>query len=327
MKTMKYLKKIYLSGMNLLDLVFAPLTLVSLLWLKMLKNTYWRFGSGQMRVARTLFNWLGVVPVTKHYYEPYTTYDSKKSRPPLSLDYQVTQQLNLLRSFHFNDELKRIPLHQTESNTSFFYKNGTFEAGDAEMLYNFIRKYKPRKIIEIGSGFSTLMAHLALEQNKTEDKDYACTLSCVEPYENQWLQKLPIHFYGKKVEDVPLCFFEQLEENDILFIDSSHVIRPEGDVLYEYLHILPTLKKGVLIHIHDVFTPQHYPQKWSSDEFRLWNEQYLLEAFLMFNNHFQICCALNYLRVFHPEDLLSCCPILAEDTEQIPGSFWMKKIA
>ena len=74
---------------------------------------------------------------------------------------------------------------------------------------------------------------------------------------------------------------------DILFIGSSHVIRPQGDVLFEYLELLPTLKRGVIVHVHDIFSPRDYPQSWLLDEVRLWNEQYLLEAFLTDNEHWK----------------------------------------
>src|SRR5690606_29222842 len=92
----------------------------------------------------------------------------------------------------------------------------------------------------------------------------------------------------KKVEDIPLEYFRQLQPNDVLFIDSSHVIRPQGDVLYEFLELLPDLPSGVFVHIHDIFTPFDYPEDWVKDHVRLWNEQYLLEAFLSFNRDFRI---------------------------------------
>lgn len=104
--------------------------------------------------------------------------------------------------------------------------------------------------------------------------------------------------------------FGELEENDILFIDSSHMIRPEGDVLFEYLEILPSLAKGVIVHIHDIFSPRNYPKQWLVDEVRFWNEQYFLEAFLSHNRSGKIIAALNYLQHNHPETLKSVAPYL-----------------
>lgn len=122
--------------------------------------------------------------------------------------------------------------------------------------------------------------------------------------------------------------FRQLEANDILFIDSSHVIRPQSDVLTEYLEILPILSPGVLIHIHDIFTPYDYLDHWLIDEVKLWNEQYLLEAFLSCNPQFEIILALNYLSHRHPAMLAEKFPMLRGQVEQAePRSFWIRKVA
>jgi len=126
------------------------------------------------------------------------------------------------------------------------------------------------------------------------------------------------------VEDVEPGFFSELEENDILFIDSSHVIRPQGDVLFEYLELLPSLNKGVIVHIHDIFSPRNYPEQWLKDEVRLWNEQYLLEAFLCHNSHWKIIGALNYLHHHYYEELKRVAPFLTPGHE--PGSFYIQKI-
>lgn len=141
------------------------------------------------------------------------------------------------------------------------------------------------------------MSLQAIEKNKKEDGLYDCEMICIEPYEQTWLTEKKVTVIRKRVEEVELSLFCQLESQDILFIDSSHVIRPQGDVLFEYQKILPVLKEGVFVHIHNILTPRDYPEQWIFDEVRLWNEQYLLEAFLMYNNQFKIIGALNYL--FH----------------------------
>ena len=126
------------------------------------------------------------------------------------------------------------------------------------------------------------------------------------------------------VEDVDKEIFSELEENDILFIDSSHVIRPQGDVLFELFELLPALKPGVIVHIHDIFSPRDYPIEWIRDEVRLWNEQYLLEAFLTSNREWKVIGALNYLHHNYYEQLNSVCPYLTKDSE--PGSFYIQKM-
>ena len=118
-----------------------------------------------------------------------------------------------------------------------------------------------------------------------ENENYSCEHVCIEPYEIEWLEKLNVKVIRELVENTDTTVFSTLDKNDILFIDSSHIIRPQGDVLFEYLEILPVLKSGVFVHIHDIFTPEDYPDDWVNNA-SFWNEQYLLEAFLSFNNEF-----------------------------------------
>ena len=117
-----------------------------------------------------------------------------------------------------------------------------------------------------------------------------------------------------------------MRENDILFIDSSHIIRPQGDVLFEIQHILPELNPGVLIHVHDIFTPKDYLSEWVFNDRRLWNEQYLLESFLSCNSQFEIIGALNYLKHHHWDLLASKLPVLKKESHREPGSFWIRKL-
>ena len=128
----------------------------------------------------------------------------------------------------------------------------------------------------------------------------------------------------KKVEDVGLELFGDLGENDVLFIDSSHVIRPGGDVLFEYLELLPRLRPGVIVHIHDIFSPRDYPQQWLVDWVRLWNEQYLLEALLSENPHWKIIGALNYLKHTHYDALHAVAPFLTPVRE--PACFYIQRL-
>lgn len=126
------------------------------------------------------------------------------------------------------------------------------------------------------------------------------------------------------MEEIDKNIFSELGENDILFIDSSHIIRPQGDVLMEYLEILPVLNKGVLVHIHDIFTPRDNIDSWLYDTIRFWNEQYLMEAFLSCNNNYQVFLAVNYMTRNHFNLMSARCPVLRENAE--PGSFWIRSI-
>ena len=281
-----------------------------------------------MRASKRVFNTIGVYPILDHYYEPL--FNTTKLKKPLSqdrflpgIDFNIEEQLSVLEQFSFAEELKKFPIEKS-SKLEFYYNNGPFSSGDAEYLYNVIRLYRPNKIIEIGSGNSTLMARNAIGQNIEDDPNYSCEHICVEPYQHPWLEKLDIKIVRELVEDVDKDLFQSLGENDILFIDSSHIIRPQGDVLVEYLEILPLLKKGVLVHVHDIFSPKDYLDNWVIDRVKLWNEQYLLEAFLSLNHEFRIIGALNYLKHHHPNELSAKCPILAQQiNNREPGSFWL----
>jgi predicted O-methyltransferase YrrM len=235
------------------------------------------------------------------------------------INLNIEEQLKLVESFKYKHELQHFPLKE-EQKLQFFHNNGSFMGADAEFLYSMIRKFKPSRVIEIGCGFSTLMMQAAIRHNKGLDDSYSCRHICIEPYEFDWLEKLDIEIIRKKVEDLPIDFFKLLEENDILFIDSSHIIRPQGDVLFEYLQVLPIINKGVLVHIHDIFTPNDYLEPWIYQLNRFWNEQYLLEAFLSMNPHFHILAAVNYLHHNHKE-LLS-----QKDCNKEPCSFWLQRV-
>ena len=270
---------------------------------------------------------IGIMPIRNHYYEPL--FDKRNLTKPLSdnrqlpgIDWNVEEQLLILNKFNYNEEFTDIP-NDYMNDRSFHFNNGLFEAGDAEYWYDLIRLKKPKTIIEIGSGNSTKIALLAIDQNKRETKEYQCEHICIEPFEMPWLEKLPITVIREKVENVSYSIFMKLKTDDILFIDSSHIISPQGDVLFEYLELLPTLNNGVIVHVHDIFSPKDYPEKWIIDEVKFWNEQYLLEAFLTSNSSWKIIGALNFLHHNHYEKLKGKCPRLTPERE--PGSFYMIK--
>jgi predicted O-methyltransferase YrrM len=305
--------------------LFAPFTFLATLWLLLIK----KLGTGKINYF--IFSELGIFPIMDNYYEPlvnprkHLTNFLWKERPLVGIDLNIKEQLSILEKFNFQDELLSFP---TEKNDilQYYYNNGLYEAGDSEYLYSFVRLIKPKRIIEIGSGNSTLMARNAIRKNILDLDNYSCEHICIEPYEMPWLKDVGVELIREKVENVDLKFFQKLEENDILFIDSSHIIRSQGDVLYEILEILPSLKIGVYIHIHDVFTPRDYPNHWLLDEHLLWNEQYLLEAFLSNNSDFKIIGALNYLRNNFADTFMEKFPISALNNKIQPGACWLQRV-
>jgi len=312
-------KKIFFNFFNFL---FLPITFFSTLWLKVVKKTGTNFFNDK------IFMKIGLLPLIDHYYNPminpekYLTKSLREDRVLKGIDFNIEGQLELLEKFNYSNELLQFPLNPTNEN-EYFYNNGGFESGDSEYLYNTIRYFKPKKIIEIGCGNSTLMIRNAIVSNKLDDANYFCRHICIEPFEQPWLENLEIELIRDKVENIALSFFNQLEANDILFIDSTHIIRPQGDILFEYLEILPNLQLGVLIHIHDIFTPKDYLDDWIFKEHLFWNEQYLVEAFLSFNTDFKIICALNFLYHNYNNLLSEKFPILAMQKNREPGSLWL----
>ena len=208
----------------------------------------------------------------------------------------ISEQLKLLKYFSYSEEFEDFVL----SDSPFFFGNGSFEGGDAEYLYNFIRHFKPQNIIEVGCGNSTLIINEALKHNSEQNQN--CNHISIEPFEAQWLESYGVKTYREKIELIDLSYFNQLESGDFLFIDSSHIIRPQGDVIFEVLEILPNLKKGVFVHFHDVFSPNDYPEDWVFNKVRFWNEQYLLEAFLSNNDSWRIIGALNLLNESYKDE-------------------------
>ena len=307
------------------DVLMAPFVYPSA-WL--LKKIRWD-GVQKYPLCKKALLKVGVFPITSHYYEPQ--FDMRKIKRPFSeerslpgINWNIQEQLEILGRLTFSEELKDIPAKKPEG-LQFYLNNGMFGSGDAEYWYQLIRLKKPKRIFEVGSGQSTLMAIKASLKNQEEGPDYRCEHVCIEPYGVPWLEKTGVSVLRKKVEDVEVSFFSKLEENDILFIDSTHIIRPEGDVLFEYLELLPTLKNGVIVHVHDVFSPRNYLNEWLNSRVLFWNEQYLLEAFLSHNNSWKIIGSLNLLHHRYFEKLQKVCPYLTVNSE--PRSFYLQKIA
>ena len=306
------------------DILLAPLTIVAVVWFRITR--YW--GVKKMPITKWVFLKMGLFPIVNHYYEPLFDYRkvSYKRKNNTLLDLKENDQLLFLNSLlPYSNELKNFPLVKTSDQVSYYYENGSFQYGDGELYYSVIRKNKPKRIIEVGSGFSTLIALEAIKKNREENSAGITQLTCIEPYEMPFLEGLEINLIREKIEDVNPSIFNALQNNDILFIDSSHVIRPGGDVNYLILKILPLLNKGVWVHFHDIFIPDNYPMEWLRDEFRLWNEQYLLEAFLMNNEAYEIVCAMHYLNDNFKKEVNNVFSILASQGKNAPSSFWIRK--
>lgn len=227
-----------------------------------------------------------------HYYSPLNSINDIKSNNIDNvfnkLDYNHEKQQEVLSDM--KEYLKDFDYDDKPTNTTYHLLNSMFGLMDGRSLFYFIRSLKPKNIIEIGSGRSTLL------MNDVNNRYFngKINITCIEPYPPEYLLKIKnIKIIQQKVQDVPLSIFNNLSDNDILFIDSSHVAKSQSDVVLYYTDILPNLNKNVYIHIHDIFFPDDYPYNWIIE--RHWNEQYMLYAFLMFNKEFEVQFGCNYV--------------------------------
>tara|TARA_A200000113_G_scaffold136143_1_gene122437 strand:- start:318 stop:1313 length:996 start_codon:yes stop_codon:yes gene_type:complete len=309
----------------LLDLILIPIIFFSGIFLKF----YRKVGSKRFPINTNLLKKIGVFPIIDHFYEPFfnhktLTEDFSKIRNLPSINFREQEQLDLLKSFKFQKDFQSFLDSEADLKTlrSFSITNGSYGAGDAEILFNFLRLKKPSKIIEIGSGNSTKVIEAALKLNIKEGSNPKFT--CIEPYK-PWLKSTEhIKILRSKLEQTSLDWTKELSDGDFLFIDSSHMIRPQGDVLYEYLEVIPMLNTGVFVHVHDIFSPRDYPETWLKTDVKFWNEQYLLETLLSNSNRYKVIASLNYLAKDYFEELKKVCPHLNAKHE--PAAFYFEVI-
>jgi SAM-dependent methyltransferase len=208
----------------------------------------------------------------------------------------------------------------------FYFENQTYEYGDAEIAYAIVRRFRPRSVLELGSGFSTLALGLACLANEREGDP--CRLVANDPYPRGVVDaRAPgvTEVLGRPAQDVPLAEFEALEPGDVLFVDTTHVIKLGGDVNYVILEVLPRLRPGVLVHFHDIWLPDQYHRALTEVLGMHWNEQYLLQAFLIGNREFEVLFATHAVCARHPERFQALVP--GYTGENYPSGFWLRRVA
>ncbi|RGP39968.1 hypothetical protein BPTFM16_00244 [Altererythrobacter insulae] len=264
-----------------------------------------------------------------HYYHP--TYrdcdlpeDVSAERDLPGLELHPEEQLAMLDEFAmYQSELADIAAGAKDAN-EFVHGNGAYEYADAESLYAMLRHSRPARVIEVGSGHSTRIAKTALDANTAKSHEPPSKHICIEPYEMDWLENLGVETVRSRVQDIDRALFDELSSGDVLFIDSSHVIRPFGDVLFLFQQVIPRLSKGVLVHVHDIFTPRDYPESWLRNQRRLWNEQYLMETLLAHSTRYRVRLALNWLANNYGPRMASVFPAAKERPGHQPGAFWFE---
>jgi hypothetical protein len=238
------------------------------------------------------------------------------------IDWRADEQLALLRELGGHERLELAegpsddPLEYVTSNEH----NGMFKALDAWLLEGMLRLLEPRRLIEVGSGFSSL---LAARVNR-ECLGGRIRYTAIEPHPRDFLEAgVPgiDELREERVQDTPLDVFRELDAGDVLFIDTSHAVKTGGDVPWIYNRVLPELRAGVVVHLHDVFLPFDYPADWVLEGWG-WNEQYLVQAFLMHNTSYRVRLANHMLYVRHRDDLARLYPRGLDG-----GSLWLEKLA
>jgi hypothetical protein len=263
----------------------------------------------------------------KIYYSPLPDPDEvdiaalreKRNLPGVAID--VPKALALAEELvRYGAELNQFP-RQPDGSIAWSH---TYPSSDTATLYTMLRHLKPRRYIEVGCGYSSRVSSAALLRNR--DEGFPCDALYIEPYPRAHLLelKLPGEFLQKKVQQVPLERFTRLGAGDVLFIDTSHVLKVQNDCEYEYVHILPSLARGVFVHIHDIMTPYDYPEEWferHNPNRGVDNEQYALECLISGGKDWEVVLPVYLLWREHRAALEKLLP----GTADRPAAFWIRK--
>lgn len=268
-----------------------------------------------------------------HYYSPIPRLDDIKAKDAelfgslpkevAGIDLNEDGQIDLFQklSKYYNDQPFRA---MKTAGLRYFFENRGFPYADAIILFCMIRFTKPKRVIEVGSGYSSCVI---LDTNELYfGNSIQCTF--IEPYPQLLLtllkdgDKQRFEILDTKVQDVDLDRFRELSAGDILLIDSSHVSKIGSDVNHIFFKILPALRSGVYVHFHDIFHGFEYPREWVYQGIA-WNEDYILRAFLQYNSAFKIQLFNSFFAQFHKDELVEKMPLCMNNTG---GSIWLKKI-
>lgn len=214
---------------------------------------------------------------------------------------------------------------QPNSDSRYGHLNDQYGYGSAHVLAGVIREFRPKRIIEVGSGHSSAVILETLDRTP-ELRGTSCTFIDPNPGRLESILRPEDHeratIIRKPVQSVPLSTFDQLQSGDILFLDTTHVVKTGSDVVFELFEVLPRLKSGVLIHFHDIFAGFEYLEVWIFDQNRSWNEIYALRAFLMHNNAYEIWFWVEQFHLKNKELVRAKLPQLAQYPD---GGLWLRK--
>jgi hypothetical protein len=270
-----------------------------------------------------------------HYYSPM--YDARElvveparsrvwpaqpdERP--GIDWNAAGQRALLRGVLAEQQRLELRDDGEHADGEYFAANDQYPPLDAWILEGMLRHLRPARMIEVGSGFSSLIT----ARVNREQLAGAMHFTCIEPYPRGFLLDGVdgiTELLVERVEEVPLARFEALRAGDVLFIDTSHVVRTGNDVVWLYGRVLPRLAPGVHVHVHDVFLPGDYPEQWVREGWG-WNENYLVEAFLQFNAGYEIVLAAQWALREAAEEIAIAFPQFARYADRAGASLWLRR--
>ncbi|MBM3512358.1 MAG: class I SAM-dependent methyltransferase [Alphaproteobacteria bacterium] len=266
-----------------------------------------------------------------HFYSPIADLDDLSQRaatvfdlgaPVAGIDFHLDAQQNLFRELAALAAQFELPRDAIPSRR-FYWNNDQLGPGDASVLAAMLLKLRPKRVIEVGSGYSSAVM-LDIRQSGLAG-EFACTF--IEPYPNRLKTLLrpgdhaAVRLIEQRLELVDPAVFDALDAGDVLFIDSSHVSKAGSDVNHIVFNLLPRLRPGVVIHFHDIFYPFEYPREWFFNGNRSWNEAYILRAFLMNNPHYRILF-FNHFVAYKCQDLRDLMPPFWLNHG---GSLWLVK--
>ncbi len=217
-------------------------------------------------------------------------------------------------------ELRR---EESADPSEYWALNSQYPPLDAWVLAALLRHLRPTKMVEVGSGYSSLVTARVNRETFQAEMDFVC----IEPYPRQFLVDGVDGITDLRVEqiqDTPLELFEDLSDGDILFIDTSHTVKTGGDVVWLFHEIVPRLAPGVYVHIHDIPLPGDYPESWVMDGWG-WNESYLVRSFLSYNNAFEIIWGSHYMLQNHRESVLRAFPEFSQYANRGGASLWIRR--
>jgi predicted O-methyltransferase YrrM len=265
-----------------------------------------------------------------HYHSPVPHVDqvasylkifSETQSSLVDIDLNVDHQRKVLERFAaFYGEMPFT--EEAPENNRYAFNQSWFCYADAIFLYCFLRAHRPKRIIEVGSGYSTAVILDTVDSLREESIE----LTCIEPNPDRLRSLIrgheKVHILEREVQSVPISEFSKLGHGDLLFIDSSHVLKAGSDVQYLFNKILPTLSPGTFVHFHDIFYPFEYPSDWLNQG-RYWNECYFLHSFLAYNDSWKIHFFNHFIGMTFKDYIQHKMPLCARNSG---GSIYLQRI-